>query len=101
MATEERTPAPVRSPLLRSYHRHGRRASTFGGFHLRLSYRKHGQRLGQAGKPVGCAPASPVVLLDPRAAVFFHATLVHGARPAGGQAHDRSQAHTGRSHVHK
>lgn len=101
MATEKRTPAPVRSSLLRGHHRHGRRTGTSGGLHSRLSYRKHGQRLGQTGKPVGRSPSTPVILLDSRAAVFFHTTLVHSARPAGSQAHDRSQTHTGRSHVYK
>lgn len=101
MATEKRTPAPLRSSLLRGHHRHGRRAGTSGGLHSRFSYRKHGQRLGKTGKPIGRPPSTPVILLDPRAAVLFHAALVHGARPAGSEAHDRSQTHTGRSHVHK
>lgn len=101
MATEERTPASVRSSLLRGHHRHGRRAGASGGIHRRLPYRKHGKRLGQAWQLVGRPPPPPVILLDPRAAVFFHATLVHGTRLAGSQAHDRSQAHTGWSHVHK
>lgn len=101
MATEERAPAPVRNPLLRGHHRNGRRTGAPGGVHRRLPYRKHGQRLGQARQPVGRPPPPPVVLLDPRATVLFHAALVHGTRPAGSQAHDRSQTHTGRSHVHK
>lgn len=101
MATEKRTPAPVRSSLLRGHHRYGRRAGTSGGLYSRLSNRKHGQRLRQTGKPVGRPTSTPVIMLDSRAAVFFHTTLVHGARPAGSQAHDRSQAHTGRSHVYK
>lgn len=101
MATEERTSAPVRSALFRGHHRHGRRTGAPSGVHRRLPDRKHGQRLGQAGQPVGRPPPPPIILLDARAAILFHATLVHGPRPAGGQAHDRSQAHTGRSHVHK
>lgn len=101
MATEERTPTPVRSSLLRGHHRNGRRAGASGGVYRRLPYRKHGQRLGQAWKLVGRPPPPPVILLDSRAAVLFHPTLVHGTRPASSQAHDRIQTYTGRSDVHK
>lgn len=102
MAAEELAPAPVRGALFCGHHRHGRRVGAPGGVHRSLSDRKHGQRLRQAGQPVGCAPPPPsVFLLDARAAVLVHAPLVHGVRPAGRQAHDRSQAGAGRPHIHR
>jgi len=101
MATEKRTSASVRSSLLRGHHRHGRSAGALGGIHRRLPYWKHGQRFGKAWQLVGRPPPPPIILLDPRAAVLFYTTLVHGPRPVSSQVDDRSQAHTSRSHVHK
>lgn len=100
MAAEERAAASVRGALFRGHHRHGRRAGAAGRVHRRLPDREHGQRLGQAGQFAGRASPAPVVVLDARAAVVVDATLVHRARPAGRQAHDRSQAGASRSHSH-
>lgn len=100
MAAEERTAAPVRGALFRGHHRHGRRARPAGGVHRGVPHRQHGQRLREAGQPVGRPPPPPVHLLDARAAVLVHAALVHGARPAARQAHDRGAARAGRPHIH-
>lgn len=98
MATEERAAAPVRGALFRGHHRHGRRAGAAGGVYRCLPDRQHGQRLGQAGQPVGRAPSAPFVVLDARAAILVHAALVHRTRLAGRQAHDRSQTGASRPH---
>lgn len=100
MAAEERTAASVRSALLRGHHRHGRGPRAVGGVRRGLPHRQHGQRLGQTGQPVGRPPPPALVVLDARAAVLVHAALVHRARPARRQAHDRSEARASGSHVH-
>lgn len=101
MAAEKRASASVRGALFRGHHRNGRRSGAFGGVHRGLSHRQHGQRLGQTGQPVGRPPPAPVVVLDARAAVFVHLALVHRARSAGRQAHDRVQTHAGRSRINR
>lgn len=102
MAAEERAAAPVRGALFRGHRRHGRRPRAAGGVHRGLPHREHGQRLGEAGQPAGRAPPPPPVrLLDARAAVLVHASLVHGARAAGRQADDRGAARAGRPHIHR
>lgn len=101
MATEERTSAPVRSALLRGHNRYGRRPGTFGGVHRGVPDRQYGQRFGQVGQLAGRPSASPVNVLDARAAVLVNSPLIHGTRIVGRQAHDRGQARTGWPDVHR
>jgi len=100
MATEECASTTLRGALFCSHDWDGRRVGAFGGVHCSLSNRKYGQRFRKAGQSFGCAPTPPIILLDSRAAIIFHTTLIHCTRSAGCQTDDRGQAHSSWSHVH-